>query len=74
MNNYIFFIMKFILIVVFLSTLVLASTHATVYGIFREDCFGRFLAFDFDIECIKFTFLKSISFAIIAGSVFFKVP
>lgn len=70
--------MKLALFVVFfsLATLAIASSVTkTKYGLFREDCFDRFLALDLsDTECIKFTFSKGIGFAIVAGACILKVP
>ena len=45
--------------------------------IFREDCFESFFTrFDFfsDPSCIKFSLVKAVGFAVISGSVIYKVP
>ena len=49
----------------------------TMYKIFREDCFESFFTrYDFtsDPSCLKFTFSKMVGFAVISGSVIYKVP
>ena len=43
--------------------------------IFREDCFNKFISYDFkDMECINFTISKGIGLAIVAGSSILKLP
>ncbi len=45
------------------------------FFIFREDCFNKFISYDFsDMECVKFTISKGIGFAIVAGSSILKLP
>ena len=67
--------MKYILLVALFTTLTFAAVvHPTKYWVFREDCFDRFLAFDLDPECVKFSFFKALGFAIVAGSCLFKLP
>ena len=46
------------------------------FGIFREDCFEKFVnKGDFgDAECIKFTLSKAIGFAVVVGSGVLKLP
>ena len=72
--------MKLALIVVFLA---LSSTVAYAADfdmaklqsmIFKEGCLDRFLAFDIDPDCAKFTVLKLIGFAIVCGASILKVP
>jgi hypothetical protein len=61
--------------VAFFATVCLAATqHPTKYWVFREDCFDKFLAFDLDGECIKFSFFKALGYVIVAGSCLFKLP
>ena len=60
-----------------LSTLALAAQPADVkvkYFIFREECYDRFLNFDLDPDCVKFTISKGIGLGIILGSLAFKLP
>ena len=42
--------------------------------IFREDCYDRFLAFDIDPDCVKFTVSTGLGFAIILGPLILKFP
>jgi mannose-P-dolichol utilization defect protein 1 len=45
------------------------------FFIFREDCFNKFISYDFsDMECVKFTISKGIGLAIVAGSSILKLP
>lgn len=48
----------------------------TKFLVFREDCFDRFIQLDLfsDVSCIKFSISKGIGYAIILGSLAFKVP
>lgn len=73
--------MKIALIVVFLaltSTLALAAAApsvATKFGIFREDCYDKYLDLDLsDMDCHKFTLGKGVGFAIVLGACILKVP
>ncbi len=52
--------------------MVAAST--TVFGVFREDCLAKFMGFDLDVECVKFTIMKGLGYGIILGALFLKVP
>jgi len=67
-----------ILVAVLLVASCLASSQhhqVTKFFIFREDCYTRYINFDFsDSECHKFTISKGLGFGIIAGSLFFKLP
>ena len=63
---------------------VLASAHEkkqdetpVKYMLFREDCFDAFFVrFDFfsDMTCHMFSFSKLVGYAIITGSIIFKLP
>ena len=54
--------------------------HKSKFGIFREDCFNTFISnLDFSKTemvgpCIAYTASKGVSYAIIVGSLFFKLP
>lgn len=52
-----------------------ASGAPLKFFIFREDCFNKFISYDFsDMECVKFTISKGIGLAIVAGSSILKLP
>lgn len=60
-----------------LTTMVYAAAQTDVkvkYFIFKEECYDRFLNFDLDPDCIKFTISKGIGLGIILGSLAFKLP
>lgn len=70
--------MEIVVLASLLASLVLATTEATQarvrYFIFKEECYDRFLAFDLEPECVKFTVSKGLGYAIILGSTILKVP
>ena len=66
----------FILVAALLVASCFASSHQlTKLWLFREDCYNRYINFDFsDMECHKFTISKGLGFGIIAGSCILKLP
>ena len=69
----------FVVSIACLATMTLAASAEAVnqkikYGIFKEECYDKFLAFDIDQDCAKFTLSKVIGFLIILGSMIVKVP
>jgi len=52
-----------------------AAAPATIYGIFRHDCYDSFTRLDFaDSSCVSFTFSKVVGFLIVLGAFILKVP
>ena len=72
--------MKVICLLASIVAVCLAHSHgaaapATIYGIFRHDCYDSFTKLEFsDTSCVSFTFSKVVGFAIVLGAFILKVP
>ena len=52
-----------------------ADNSTMILYVFREDCYNKFIAYDFsDQECLKVTISKAIGLAIVVGSGILKLP
>lgn len=56
------------------STQVKGSQPQLKYFVFTEECFNKLTQGQLDIECIKFSISKLLSYGIIGGSLLYKAP